>query len=170
MIEWSLSDLFITFTCSFQGDRKASSVCLIDWQVARYCTPALDLIYYIFSATNHQLRIKEYENLLRIYHTAFSKIVKKLGSDPEKLLSFDDLLSQLKKFGKFSLIMSPVLLQIMMADAKDVPNMDDLSQDMNNSDKKVSLVRGFDAETQIMFNERIRGLMTDVTRLGLYWD
>lgn len=144
-------------------------MCLIDWQVARYCTPVLDLLYYIFTSTDQRLREKEYDNLLRVYHSALTKIVKKLGSDPQKLFSYEDLLDQLRKFGKFSMLMSPVLISVMMADAKDISNMDDFSQDMN-CDKQVSLVKGFDAKTQILFDERIQGLLNDVDKLNLYWD
>lgn len=145
-------------------------MCLIDWQIARYCSPALDLHYYLFSATDHESRAKDYENLLHIYHSSLTDIVQKLGSDPQKLFTFDDLQNQLKKFGKFSLVMSPILIQIMMADAKDVNSMDDLSQKIDGeSEETVTLVTGYDADTQIVYNKRILELMNDVVNMKLFW-
>lgn len=145
-------------------------MCLIDWQVVRYCSPVLDLLYYIFSATDKALRAKEFENLLRVYHTALTKIVKKLGSDPQKLFGYDELLRQVKKFGKYSLVMSPLLIQIMLADAQDISNMDELSQDLSNDDRKpAAMIKGYDEKTQILYNERIQGLLSDVIKFDLYW-
>lgn len=143
---------------------------MIDWQITRYSSPALDLLYYIFSATDSQFRAEEYNNLLRIYHTSLTQIVEKLGGDSQKLFTFDDLQNQMKKFGKFALVMSPMFIMMTLADEKDLANMDDISQELGKKDEQLSMVKGYDAETQILYNERIQGLMRDVVKLGLYWD
>lgn len=146
-------------------------MCIIDWQVTRYCSPALDLLYYLFSATDKDTRDKEFKNLLKLYHSTLSTTVKRLGSDPEKVFPFDQLEREMKKHGKYAVIMCPVLLQIMMANAADVQNMDELSKDMDKNGKEtITLVKAFDKETQDAYNKRVKGLMTDIVKYGLYWN
>lgn len=141
----------------------------MDWQISRYGSPVIDLIYYIFSATDKDLRASEYKNLLNLYHSSLSEIVKKLGSDPEKLFSFKDFEAQIKKFGKFPFLMTPILIQVMLAAAKDINDMEEVRKDMVTADKKITLVSGFDDRTQLAFNKRINDVITDMVDFGLYW-
>lgn len=145
-----------------------SSVCIIDWQLYRYGSPVLDILYYVFSATDKETRDKHYDNLLQLYYDALSKIVRRLGSDPDKLFTFNDLQDQLKICGKFVLIMPPLLLQIMMADANDVCNLDELSVRKDNGENiKVSLVTGINGKSKAEYIRRVKGLLDDVLRLNL---
>lgn len=152
-------------------NKNPSAISVIDWQIIRYSSPVLDLLYYMFSATDKELRDKEYHNLLHIYHSALTDIVKKLGSNPEKLFSYDDLQAQMKKFGKFSMLMTPVLIQVMMANAEDISNMDDLSQEMDKKGENVGIVKAFTCEkTKKAYQKRIRETITDVLKYELYWN
>lgn len=104
---------------------------------------------------------------MKHYHNSLSDIVRKLGSDPDKLFPFTEFQKSLKKFGKFAFLMGPVLTQIMLADPKDVPDLDEMSVAMSKSD--VEFVQGFDEETQLQYDERINDMMTDLIEYGYYW-
>lgn len=147
-----------------------SKICIVDWQISRYCSPSLDLLYFLFAATDKQTRDKEYDNLLHLYYSSLADMVTKLGSDPEKLFTFDDLKNQLKKCGKFAFLMAPILVQVMMADAKDVPDLDDLSENVARNDGNLSLVKGYDSDTQAIYNKRIRDVVGDMVDSGIYWN
>lgn len=145
-----------------------SSVRLVDWQISRYGSPALDILYYIFSATDKETRDQHFDNLLHLYYDALSKIVRRLGSDPDKLFTFNDLQNQLKVCGKFAITMPPLLLQVMMADANDVRNLDELCVEMDNSDdKNATLITGINGKTKAEYTRRIKGLLDDILRLNL---
>lgn len=46
--------------------------CFIDWQIARYASPVLDIVHFLFNCTTKQMRDKHYDNLLKIYHETLS--------------------------------------------------------------------------------------------------
>lgn len=41
---------------------------LIDFQLARYSNPVLDLVYFIFTCTTRELRGRNYNIYLKTYH------------------------------------------------------------------------------------------------------
>lgn len=152
-------------------NKDPSAISLVDWQIARYSSPVLDLLYYMFSATDKELRDKEYHNLLRIYHSSLTDMIRKLGSNPEKLFSFDDLQIQMKKCGKFAMLMTPVLIQIMLANAEDISNMDDVSQQMDKKEKNVGIVKVLTCEkTKQAYKKRIQEIISDILKYDLYWN
>lgn len=51
---------------------KPRKVCFIDWQMTRYASPALDIVYYIFLCTTRELRGRNYNIYLRTYHDSLS--------------------------------------------------------------------------------------------------
>lgn len=55
-----------------QSIGKPIEIRLLDWQIARYASPACDISHYIFCCTTKALRDEHYDNLLKIYHNSFS--------------------------------------------------------------------------------------------------
>lgn len=103
-------------------------ICFLDWQIGRYASPALDILYQFFSSTRKELRDQSYNDLLRIYHNELSVTVRKLGSDPEKLFRYSDLLDELKAHGGFALVMGVLLTAIVLTKPDDVRDMDEYTQ------------------------------------------
>lgn len=58
----------------FQCDEKNNpiKVCFIDWQICRYASPVLDIVYYIFCSTTRELRGRNYNIYLKTYHESLS--------------------------------------------------------------------------------------------------
>lgn len=139
----------------------------IDWQVARFGSPVLDLHYNLFGCTDRAFRQAEYQKLMQHYYESLSAQIRRLGSDPDALFTFDDFQCHLKKFGKFAFVMGPAMVPMMLADAKDIPNLDEMSEKMSD-EENVDLVKGFDNKTQIEYNKRINDLLEDLVDLG-YW-
>lgn len=54
--------------------------------------------------------MKEYDNLLNIYHESLIKTVTLLGTHSEKLFTFDELKVELKRCGNFVLAVMPILI------------------------------------------------------------
>lgn len=142
---------------------------LVDWQLTRYCPPVIDLIYYIFTATDKELRDNEFENLLNLYHTTLSDHVRKLGSDPEKLYNYTTFRAQLKQFGKFAILLTPLVIQVLLADSNEVADLDNLTSELS-SDKDVKLVKEFSQSAKSTFITRIKGIVEDLLALNLYWN
>lgn len=52
---------------------KATELRLLDFQISRYASPVLDLVFYIFCNTHQELRDQHYDSFLRVYHESLSK-------------------------------------------------------------------------------------------------
>jgi thiamine kinase-like enzyme len=64
---------------------------MIDFQLARYASPVLDIAFFIYSCTSQELRAQHYDELLKNYHESLCEIVKDFGSNPEFLFPFSAL-------------------------------------------------------------------------------
>lgn len=64
---WSNNSMFKT-----NNKNMPKKVCLIDWQMSRYASPALDITYYIFVSTTRELRRHNYNVYLKTYHESLS--------------------------------------------------------------------------------------------------
>lgn len=64
---WSNNTMF-----KFNRQNKPRKICLIDWQISRYASPALDIAYYMFLSTTRELRGRNYNIYLKTYHESLS--------------------------------------------------------------------------------------------------
>ncbi|CAH0598422.1 unnamed protein product [Chrysodeixis includens] len=79
---------------------------IIDFQLARCATPVLDISFMIYACTSQDLREKHYEDLLKLYHEVLSTQIRELGSDPDKVYSWDTFMAEIKKYSFFGLAFS----------------------------------------------------------------
>lgn len=113
------------------------------------------------SSTNKKVR-ERYYDLLKVYHESLSNLMRKLGSDPNKWLTLDDLINQLKAFGKFGVIMAPCLLQIMVSDPKNIIDMDGITKDTSVVTEFATL----DDSSSDLFKERLSDVIKDAVKFG----
>ncbi|XP_058455393.1 uncharacterized protein LOC131432859 [Malaya genurostris] len=129
---------------------------LIDWQLARYVSPALDVLYFLFCCTDEAFREQHFDEMLRIYHSSISQILHRLGSDPIELFPFSALQDQLKRFGRFAVIMGAFDIPILCTEPADMPALDgDLSEAFASS-----------PEAQQRYATRMLGVIHDAIRYG----
>lgn len=74
---------------------------LIDFQIARYASPACDIMQFILMTTSKTMRDEHFDEFLKIYHESVSLHLLRLGSDPDKVFPYHALLKQLRRFGRF---------------------------------------------------------------------
>lgn len=98
-----------------------------------------------------------------------SDTIQKLGSDPEKLFTYDDLQSELRYLGDFALLTGPFIAQIIVANAKDIGNLDDYSERIVNGEM-VDLLSKFDDCTQKKYDDIANGIVTDLIDYGYIED
>lgn len=141
----------------------------LDWQLSRYGSPTLDLFYNIFTSTDKDLRDEHYDELLNLYHSTLSATVQKLGSDAEKLFSYVEFQTNLKKFGKFALILAPLIIELRLANPKNVKNLDDFSSGVANSGNdahSADIVSKLSDDAQKQYNEIINDIVSHLYSLG----
>lgn len=144
---------------------KLESICLLDWQITRYCPPVLDLLYNIFTATDKPFRDQHYEKLLKTYYSSLSDSIRKLGSDPDKLYTYENLKDQLRKFGKFALLCAPMIISLCVAGPNDIGNLDDWTEFLDKGEEP-DLLRPYNEDTQQKYSTLINDLVTDLVNYG----
>lgn len=149
----------------FLQKEQVKAVSFLDWQITRYCPAVLDFVYNVFQATDREFRKQHYETLLNTYYSSLSETIRKLGSDPDKMYSFQNFQDQLRKTGDFVLLCAPMLIQIRLAGAKDVNNLDEYAERVARGED-ADLLNNFDEETQSAFEELVNGVVNDLFDYG----
>lgn len=138
---------------------------MIDYQLARFGSPALDVLYFLFTSTDKGLRTEHYDNLIRIYYKHLSAHLTRLGSNPDKIFTLNDLLDQLRKFGKFGLCMTAMVIPMISAESKDIPDLDKVAENLNEGTE----FEGFDKnQKNMIYKTRMSDVIRDIIRLGYY--
>lgn len=148
----------------------AEEIQVLDWATIGYVSPAYDLIHNIFNSTDKTLRDNEYNNLITVYYESLSQTVKLLGSYPEQLLTYENLKEELKRFGNFALLVTPLFIlsaqiQLNEANTDDDDMIEENAESKNEAD---SISGGLSKRNQIEYDRRINGLLENIVNLGYY--
>lgn len=152
------------------GDKdEPSNVMFIDWQLSQFGSPALDVAHYIFCSLDENIRSKHYNQLVECYYNSLSQTLKKFGCDDQKLFTLADLKDQFSKYGRTCLFAGPILSQIMTTDPANLPNIDEVLQQIHNSKENGEIVNPADVfgAPSESYKPRISGLLRDLEREGL---
>lgn len=130
----------------------------------RYVSPAIDLCNNIFTSTDKALRDKEYLNLLKHYHNSLSRTIRLLGSDPEKLFTFDNLLDEMKKCGTYALLVAPMHIHIAAVGESEKVDMNESrdEKDGPHSTKELSV------NVEEEYERKLNDVIGDIVDLGYF--
>lgn len=87
-----------------------------------------------------------------------------MGSDPEKIFPYEMMLEHLHKFARFGLIVAAMILPIITAEANNKVNLDEIAEDIENGKVDSNIFCGDNSASK--YNERMRGVVVDMVRLG----
>ncbi|XP_071533071.1 uncharacterized protein [Panulirus ornatus] len=102
-------------------------VMLIDLQVMRKTTPVVDLNYFLYSSFNGPVRKLNFEEFLKTYHTSFSSVLK-AGEAPVPF-TLEELHKEFRQHKIFGCLSGMVLLPIVLSEAADVMDFDEMTDD-----------------------------------------
>ncbi|XP_065095114.1 uncharacterized protein LOC135716986 [Ochlerotatus camptorhynchus] len=98
------------------ASKQVREVVLLDWQMARYSSPILDLISFVYLCGEVNLRREHFDDLIRTFYDAFATTFRALGGNPEKSFPFETIGQHMKLFGAQVLTMAtfafPILAQL----------------------------------------------------------
>lgn len=102
-----------------------------------------------------------------VYYNTLVTFMKRLGSDPEKMFPRQAFEEQLKRFGRFGLLMAIMVLPIFTSKVEDTPDMDDLAEKFKESltsgiPMDESVISFTTHKTQDAYNERMTGVFQDM--------
>lgn len=84
-----------------------------------------------------------------------------MGSDPQKLFTFNDLMGQFQQFGKYGLIFSPILVGVMVSDSGDILDMNSI-----NEESKAAGLATLNEKTKILYKERMSSVIQLAIKKG----
>lgn len=115
------------FLTKFEGE-TAVAIKIIDFQLARCASFALDFMFFIYSCTSQELREAHFEEIFEAYHASAADLIRDLGSDPEKIYPIADVRQELTDFGRFGCGMGIESLPMSMMEDEDVADLDAITK------------------------------------------
>nr|XP_040219383.2 uncharacterized protein LOC120947773 isoform X2 [Anopheles coluzzii] len=100
---------------------------MIDFQLARYCSPALDIAFFVYSCTSQALRDAHYEDLLGAYHGGLAEMLRDLGSDPDTVFPRAELEKEMRQYARFGCGMGIESIPFSLLDESEVPDLDKIT-------------------------------------------
>ncbi|KAB0794516.1 hypothetical protein PPYR_11355 [Photinus pyralis] len=132
---------------------------ILDWQHSRMDSPAVDLVTFILSSADTSA-LEQFDGLVVEYYNSLSSFLRELGSDPNEVLPFEVLKSELKTYGIVGLFMTVLLLHVYAAGDQKLPS---LVTDESYSDG-FALTYNLDDRTQ--YDCRMRAAIFQFHKLG----
>lgn len=84
------------------GRGKPEALRFLDFQLCRYASPVLDIVYLLYCCCTTRTRQENYDRLLREYHNSLTEFLTRCNCDVELLFPWDVFLQHLRQFGKFA--------------------------------------------------------------------
>jgi len=113
-----------------ETEENPDKLCLIDFQMSRYGSPALDLSFFLLRYYTEEAG-HNYRDLLRVYHDALREFVMELGSNADELFPFSALEEEMGKYSAFGMAMTLISIPGTMSEASG-PVYDDDSKDASD--------------------------------------
>uniref|UniRef100_A0A182VRI2 CHK kinase-like domain-containing protein n=1 Tax=Anopheles minimus TaxID=112268 RepID=A0A182VRI2_9DIPT len=102
---------------------------MIDFQLARYSSPVLDISFFVYSCTSQELREAHYQDLLDAYYGGLAEMLRDLGSNPDVVFPYSELEKELKQYARFGCGMGIESIPFSLLDESDVPDLDKITGD-----------------------------------------
>uniref|UniRef100_A0A4Y0BSZ1 CHK kinase-like domain-containing protein n=1 Tax=Anopheles funestus TaxID=62324 RepID=A0A4Y0BSZ1_ANOFN len=111
------------------------NIIFLDWQITRYVSPVLDIAYFLFCCTDEEFRRRYYDEMLNIYHNSLATLLEKLGHNPQEVFPRTALVRQLRRYGKFGILMAVFLVPMMCTRPEDLHDMEDAAEKYRDSNE-----------------------------------
>lgn len=105
------------------GSNEPVDAKMIDFQLTRCASPILDISFFIYACSTEDLRKDYYHVMLKHYHDNLCSQIRNLGSNPDKVYSWDCFMEEVKKYAFFGLAFSFESTPVIILDPEDAFNM-----------------------------------------------
>ncbi|KAF7388586.1 hypothetical protein HZH68_012528 [Vespula germanica] len=117
---------------------------LIDFQMVRYCPPAMDVVFSLYLITDRATRNRLFDSLLKVYHETLKQALVEEGLDVEECLSwlsFRDSCYEARNIAMFFTLMNLQLMLMPTEAAEDFMGSPDDFERVLYGDKRPDLIR-----------------------------
>lgn len=139
---------------------RVVDVKFVDFQVVRYASPALDLLYFLYTSADEEARAQK-TDLLEAYLESLNSCLESLDCDER--LTLEQLEEDMTRCGDWVIVSICNVLPIVLCDPENVLNMEDYSEDdfkeakIDDSYLKIFTSKGYTAKLPkvvMSFNEQ----------------
>lgn len=107
---------------------------LVDLQMCCYGSPATDLLYFLFSSANYEVRENKVEELLTAYLETLNSLLKQL--DCEERLTNEQLEAEVKRSRCYVFAITSSIIGVVLSDPDDLFNIDEMTEESLMSQEK----------------------------------
>jgi len=111
-----------------QETGKVDDIRLVDFQLARFSSPVLDLQYFLCTSTNDEVRFRQRDHLLSEYHAEFRDTLEVLDLDPDQY-TLEQLKEEFEEKEEYGLLVVCSALWAMLASSSHVPDFSQLTEE-----------------------------------------
>lgn len=125
--------------------QKPVQIKIVDWQLVRFGSPVLDLSYFLYTSGSKEI----FSNLnmyLKIYYNSLSKVLENCCYCSNDLFPFEVLQEQWKTYSKFGLGMAFLVVNVMLMDNNELPDVTTKEQTGEDFIKSFQANSGKDAQ------------------------
>jgi len=161
----------------YKDEGNVDGVVLIDFQIASYASPALDLAFFLDSSTTGELRRMHLPHILTMYHTIFIHTLESLGVSVD--FSYEDLLEDFRKAKLHGLNFALTALPTILAENKeDMFDPEEWMKTLNEEDDEVKnqKLKEMIGQQNTNYNandamgERVKDLVDEWIEAGVFAD
>lgn len=155
---------------NFQNGDVAESI-LIDYQIARNSSPAIDIMYMIFCCTDYKTRKQHYYEWLDYYHSELENRLSDFNLKANFVYPRDKFDADLKRYAKYSLGLCVCLTSMLIRKSDDAakvvaPRESIESEHIKKRMEAIS-VMSLDEESIALYKDRLLGLIESYVDFGL---
>lgn len=140
---------------------------LIDYQISKIASPACDLLYMIFSSTDHSTRHQHFYEWIDFYHSELDSSLSNFGLKANHLYPRDQLDADLRRYSRAYFSSSILLFTVLIRKTEDAAKIKE-SMELNANFKKsrADMLGALDPETLALFKNKIEGLVESYREFG----
>ena len=148
--------------CPVSG--KVDDVRFVDFQIARFSSPVLDLQYFICNSPTDEVRFQCRDTLLKEYHKELVGYMKALKLDCD-VITLEQLNEEFEEKNFFGLMTACTILCSAMAQPSDLPDLSEIKEDHLEKGGKTPMAKAYNGrrfreifEKMLVFYEK-KGLL-----------
>lgn len=112
------------YTYGQKGDTAPKGMKIIDFQLVRLGSCALDISFFVYSCTTEELRRDHFDSMLEWYYDGVGHTLSQFHLDPLKLFPMATLKEEMKSFAKFGVGTAMEAIPVSIMDEADTTDMD----------------------------------------------
>jgi len=113
--------------CRYGNDGKPLECCLLDFQMNRIASPALDMNYMLYCSLNGEVRKSHMTDFFVHYYSSFADVLAASGTVVP--FTINDIKKEFYDKNFFGLLMGMILIPIVLMDSDEAPTLDDFKSD-----------------------------------------